>query len=377
MTKKENIEVHEVANQTMLKEFVMLPYSLYRTNSVWVPPLIADEYALLSPTSNPAFQFCDVKMWIATQNGKTVGRIMTIINHLWIEKNKLQYGRLSRFECTNNHLVADALLATAEAYLRSKDIMAVHGPLGFCNLDHQGVLTEGFECLPSVASEYSMDYYPKFFVRNGYSKQTDWIEFRLTLPKILPLKVNQVAQYVEQRYGLRCKTLASKKELKAYIPRMFELFNHAFSHLFGTFAFNDAMKQFYAQKYINTLQPKYIKVVERTDTELVGFIIALPSLSEAMQKANGKLWPLGWAHILKALHQPKVIDLLLTAVSPEYQKLGVASLLMSELWCTAIADGVQYAETTGMLEDNKVALQMWEMMEHVQHKRKRCYIKYL
>ena len=375
MESTENIKVLEVSNKALLHEFVMLPYSLYRTDPLWVPPLISDEFALLSPQSNPAFQFCDVKMWIAKQNDKTVGRIATIINRLWQEKNNMRYGRLSRFECINNRHVANALFATAEAYLRNTGIVAAHGPLGFSNFDHQGLLVEGFEHLPSVASEYSKPYYPDFFISNGYTKQTDWLEFRLNIPTTLPPKVDEVVHYVEQRYGINCKTISSQKELKAYLPRMFELFNSAFGHLFGTFTFNNDLKQFYIQKYIGILQPQYIKVAERADGELIGFIIALPSLSEAMQKAKGKLLPLGWAYILKALHHPKVIDLLLTAVSPTYQRLGIASLLMSELWRTAIDNGVQYAETTGMLENNKVAVQMWKMLDHIQHKRKRCYIK--
>lgn len=374
----EKIKIVAVSNQKGLKQFVSLPHNIYRNDAMWVSPLVTDELQLLSPTENPAFKFCDVRMWIALdKNNNVVGRIATIINQRWREKNGLNYGRLSRFDCINNQMVANALLSTAENYLRSVGVIAIHGPLGFCNLDHQGILIDGFDYLPSIASEYHKEYYHKLIENYGYKKQIDWVEFRLTLPLQLPEKAYKVAQNISQRYGLRCKSFHNRNEVMEYAPRIFNLFNSSFKNLFGTFEFDEPMKLFYTKKYLSFLLPKYIKVVEHTDGELVGFIVAMPSLSKALQKANGSLWPLGWFHILKAMHHPQTIDLLLTGVKPEMQRLGVAALLMNAIWETAIADGVRFVETTSMLEDNKVAIQMWKSFEHIQHKRKRCYIKLL
>jgi len=374
---EDDIRIIEVTNKELLKQFVILPYQLYKNDPMWVPPLINDEMQLLLPTINPAFNFCDVKLWIAMQHSKVVGRIATIINYEWQKKNNLNYGRFSRFECVNNQIVANKLLTIAEEYLRSKGMIAIHGPLGFNNLDHQGILVEGFEHLASIGSEYSKEYYQKLIENNNYQKQIDWLEFRLKLPTELPQKVTEVNQYIINRYGIKCRTITNRDELKQYVPRIFNLFNQSFSQLFGTFEFDEKMKMFYAQKYLPIMQPRYLKIIENDNNDLLGFIIAMPSLSKAMQKANGKLFPLGWLHIIKALRHPTEIDLLLTGIAPKIQKLGLASLLMTELWKTAISDSVKYVETTGILENNKVALQMWKTFEHIQHKRKRCYIKQL
>lgn len=345
---------------------------------MWVPPMRDDEMAMLRPSSNPSFSYCDVHLWVVRDSKeRCVGRVGTIIHRMWQQKTGLNYGRITRFDCIDSQDVADMLLSTAEDYLLSRGIEAVHGPLGFSNLDHQGVLVEGFDYLPSVGSEYSKEYYHKLIEHRGYVKEQDWVEFRITFPDALPDKSLRVAEALKERYGLRCLSFATKKELREAAPHIFHLFNDAFSHLFGAFRFDYSVMQFYIKKYMPVLEPRYVKIVVDKSDAMVGFIIALPSLSEALRKAKGKLWPMGWWHIMKALRHPQEIDLLLTGVKPELQKMGVASLLMNELWQTAKADGVRYVETTGMLEDNKVAVQMWKSFDYIQHKRKRCYIRRL
>ncbi|MCQ2204084.1 MAG: GNAT family N-acetyltransferase [Bacteroidales bacterium] len=371
------IDIVEVTDEKLLKKFVMLPFSIYRNDPFWVAPMIDDELKLLRPSDNPAFEFCDVRLWLAFDGGKCVGRVGTIINRLWQEKTGLKHGRLTRFDSIDDIDVAKRLLATAEDYLRGKGIEAIHGPLGFTNLDHQGVLVEGFEYLPSVGSEYSKEYYHRLLEECGYEKQQDWLEFRITFPESLPEKTFRVAEAISKRYGLRVNSFTSSKQLREKAPQIFSLFNEAFASLFGTFAFTERLKEFYIEKYMPILVPRYVKTVTDNKGEMAGFIIALPSLSRALKRANGRLLPLGWWYVMKALKHPEEIDLLLTGVRPELQKLGVASLLMNELWKTASEDGVRFVETTGMHEDNKVAIQMWKSFDHIQHKRKRCYIKWL
>ena len=182
---------------------------------------------------------------------------------------------------------------------------------------------------------------------------------------------------IMKRYGLKIVLFENKKELEPYKKQIIDLFNDAFAELFGTYPLTQEMKQFYIEKYFPILNPKFVKVILGKDDEIYGFIIAMPSLSKAMQKAGGKLLPFGWWYIMQALKHPQEMDLVLTGVKPEYQKMGIAALLTNELWKTANNAGIQFVETTGMLENNHVAIQMWKSYEHIQHKRKRCYMKEL
>ncbi len=371
------ITIKEVVDKKTVNDFVSLPYQLYKNHPYWVPSMRADEEKAIRPDTNPAFDYCKAKFWVAYRDNKCVGRIGGIIIDLWNEKNSARYGRFTRTEFIDDAAVSRLLFETAEKWLRSQGMEYVHGPLGFSNLDHQGVLVEGHEWLPSVASDYHFEYYHRHFEALGYQKEIDWIEFRLTFPDALPEKSYKVADMLKSRFGLTTLNFTSAKELEPYKEKVFALFNQAFKDLFGTYVLPPAMIKFYVDKYFPLLQPKYVKIVLDKEGGMAGFLIALPSLSAAMKKADAKLFPFGWYHLLKAMKHPKEIDLMLTGVRPEFQKLGVAALLMNELWLTAKADGVKYVETTGMLENNSVAIQMWKSFDHIQHKRKRCYIKKL
>lgn len=371
------ITIREVSDNRTFNDFVSLPYELYKNHPFWVPSMRKDEENALKPETNPAFEYCKAKFWVAYKDNRCVGRIGAIIIDLWNEKNDSKHGRFSRTEFIDDREVSAALFKAAEEWLKSQGMQKVHGPLGFSNLDHQGVLVEGQEWLPSIASDYHFEYYHKHIEALGYEKEIDWLEFRITFPDALPEKSYKVAEMLKSRYSLKTINFNTKSELDPYKEKVFELFNQAFKELFGTYQLPPKMIKFYVDKYFPILQPKYVKIVLDKDNEMAGFLIALPSLSAAMQKAKAKLFPFGWYYIYKALKKPKEIDLMLTGVRSEFQKLGVAALLMNELWLTAKADGVKNVETTGMLENNHVAIQMWKSFDHIQHKRKRCYIKQL
>ncbi len=370
-----NVQVEEVVNQAQRKKFVELPYQLYKNNKYWVPPLKADELSSITPEKNPSFDFCEAKFWLAYKDGKVVGRIGAIVNDLWIEKIGEKIGRITRVEFIDDAEVVKALFETAESYLKSKGMVGVMGPLGFSNLDHSGVLIEGHDYLPCMASDYHFEYYKTHFESLGYEKEIDWLEFRITFPDALPEKAFKVADMIKRRYGLTVMNFKSTSELEPYREMIFNVFNDAFVGLFGTFKLPDRLVNFYIDKFFPSINPRYVKIVLDKEQQLAGFIVALPSLSKALQKAKGKLLPFGWWHLKKALDKPTEMDLMLTGVRPELQKLGLTSLLMNELWNTANSDGVKYVETTGMLENNHVAIQMWKSFDHIQHKRKRCYKK--
>ncbi len=370
-----NLVIKEVLTSKELNDFVNLPYILYKNEKNWVPPLKTDEKNALIAEKNPAYAFCNVKLWVAYREGKCVGRIGAIINPIWTDKINKKIGRFTRPEFVNDLEVARLLFNTAEAWIKEQGMEGMYGPLGFSNLDHQGLLIEGQDWLPSVASDYHFAYYNAIYEQLGFEKEIDWLEFRITFPTELPEKAFKVADLLKSRYGLRSINFTSKEELDPYKEKVFALFNNAFTELFGTYPLPERLTKFYINKFVPMLNPHYVKIVLDAQDEMVGFLIGLPSLSKAMQKAKGKLLPFGWWHLMKALKKPSEMDLMLTGVKPELQKLGVTALLMNEIWTQANKDGVRYVETTGMLENNSVAIQMWKSFDHIQHKRKRCFRK--
>jgi N-acetylglutamate synthase-like GNAT family acetyltransferase len=358
-----------------LKKFVQLPYELYSENAYWVPPLKADELKSLQKSTNPAYANCEAQFWIAFKNNKVVGRIGAIINHDANAKTGEKMCRISRIEFIDDKEVSKQLLTTAEKWAKERGMDGIHGPLGFTNLDHQAILIEGFDHLPSIASEYHLPYYKEHFEAAGYEKEMDWIEFRLKLEKEIPEKALKLNDMIQRRYNLKVVHFNSKDEMKAYAPKIFKLLNDAFSDLFSFVAMSEKLSEFYSEKYFNMLNPKFVKVIEDKDNNTIGFIISLPSLSVALQKAKGKLMPFGWYHITQALKKPKVVDLLLTGIHPDWQAQGVSAILITELQKVMQEHGVEYVETTGMIETNEKAINHWKNYDHIQHKRKRCFRK--
>jgi GNAT superfamily N-acetyltransferase len=372
-----SLEIREVTTPQQRKAFVALVFQLYKGNPYWVPPLKADEVKALTPEHNPAFEFCKAKFWLAYRDGKVVGRIGGILNTAYNQKVGEKLGRFTRLEFVDDPAVADALLRTAEAWARSQGCTHIHGPLGFTNLDHQGMLIEGFDHLPSIASEYHLPYYRAHLERNGYDKEADWVEFRLTIEQQIPEKALKLKQTIMERYGLRIVHFKKTKEMYPWGQKVFNKLNEAFGELFSFAALNPRMVDYYINRYFKLLNPSFVKLVVDKDNEVAGFIISLPSLSRAMQKANGSLWPLGWWHILQAWKHPTEADLLLTGIDPKLQGRGVPALLITELQQVMVDHGVRFVETTGMLESNTQAIQTWKNYEHIQHKRKRCFRKAL
>jgi len=371
------IKVSEVISNNDYNNFVKLPYNLYKNNEFWIPPIINEELKSLKPKYNPAFDFCEAKFFIAFHNNKCVGRIAAIINHKHNEILGKIIGRIGKIEFINNTEVTDKLFNAAETWLKEKGVESVHGPLGFTNLDNQGLLIEGFDHLPSMASVYHFPYYAEHFERLGYIKENDWIEFRLFLADEIPEKASRLADMIQKRYKLKIISFKTNKELASWGNKIFTLLNQSFTELPYVSPFTDKMIDYYSKKYFSLLNPKFAKVILTENNEMAGFIIGIPSLSLAMQKAKGKLLPFGFMHIMKALKKPKVVDLLLTGVPPHLQGLGVPALLINELQNVIIKHNVKVVETTGIFETNQKAIVTWKNYEHIQHKRRRCYIKKL
>ncbi|MCD4696815.1 MAG: hypothetical protein K8S16_11310 [Bacteroidales bacterium] len=369
-------EIKEVSTEKGLKQFVLFPYKLYKHDKFWVPPIISDELSVLKPKSNPSFESCDVKMWLAYKDGQISGRICAIINRDYNKMHNTKFGRISRVEFYDDTEVSKALFKVAEDWLLKMGMDTVHGPLGFNNLDNQGLLIEGFDYLPSIASVYHKPYYQKHFEKAGYSKENDWIEFRLTLGEKASKKGSRGAEIVKKRYGFEVSKFNSNKELAKYIHPVFELLNKSFLDLPYVTPLSKKMIEAVGKKYFKVVNPKFVRIVKK-DGKMAAFVIALPSLSEAMQKANGKVFPFGFYHIMKALKKPKVVDLMLTGVLPEYQSAGAAVILFAEIQQEMLAQGINQMETTGIFETNHNVISNWKNYDHIQHKRRRCFVKSL
>jgi len=369
-----SITIHQAISKKDLGDFVRFPFKIYKNNAYWVPPIIADEVKVMMPETNPAFEFSEAAFWLAKKNGVIVGRIGAIINHLYNEKMQVQSGRFSRPEFIDDHEVSEALFKTAENWLISKNVNKILGPLGFTNLDTQGLQIEGFDYIPSIASVYHPPYYAEHIERLGYQKETDWVEFRLYIEAI-PENALRLTDIIKKRYQLEVRSFNNNKDLLPYGKEIFKVLNSAFEDLFSVVQFNEKMTEYYLNKYFKLLNPNFIKLIFNKDNEIVAFIIAVPSLSTAMQKAKGKLFPLGWIPIKKALKTPNVVDLFLTGIDPRLQGQGVSALLISELQKTLIEKNIEYVETTGIFETNHKAIQHWKNYKNIQHKRRRCYVK--
>jgi hypothetical protein len=371
-----SVEIRPVVGKKALKAFVRFPYSIYRDDPCWVPPLDMDDLNTLSKDKNPAFEYCEADYWMAYKDGKAVGRVAGIINNRVVEKWGKKYARFSWIDFIDDFEVASALVKTVEDWAKSKGMEGLQGPLGFTDLDKEGMLIEGFDQLGTYATGFNKPYYAPFMERLGFTKDVDWIEFRVKTPDSIPEKIQRVGDLISKRTGVRVYEWKSKKEMvKKFGGQIFELIDEAYDELYGTCPLTEEQVQFYIDTYLGFADGRFVKLLVDQDEKLIGFGITMPSLSEAARKAQGRLFPLGWYYFLKALKHPEVIDMYLVAIKKEYQERGVVALIMNSLNKSAIEEGVKFSETNVELETNYKVQSMWKDYEKVQHKRRRAFIK--
>ncbi|MCD6180336.1 MAG: hypothetical protein J7K39_10580 [Bacteroidales bacterium] len=368
------LTIEVVRSKNQKKAFVNLQFEIYKNTPLWVPPIKADELKAIDPEYNPAIEYSESEFWLAYRDGKAVGRISAIINSKYNKKTGKKYGRFSRLEFIDDKEVFLLLMDTAVAWVKERGMEIVHGPLGYSNLDTQGMLIEGFDHLPSVASVYHMPYYKTHLDAYGFEKEIDWIEFRLTLGEHALNKAKRGAAIVKKRYGFEVVKFEKTKDFLPYVKPMFKVLNEAFQKLPFVTSFNDKMVDLYTQKYFKIINPKFVRIIKKDDA-VVAFMIAVPSLSVAMQKAKGSIYPFGFYHILQAMKKPEVLDLFLIGVMPEFDRAGVAVVLFDEILGEMHKQGIKFMETTGIFETNHNVISNWKNFDSIQHKRRRCFIK--
>ncbi len=372
-----SLEIKEVKNRKDLKSFVKFPYKLYEDNPFWVPPLFNDEINSLSKDKNPAFEYCCARYWLAVKDGEVVGRIAGIISQRHMEKWGQPYMRFSRIDFVDDPEVSAALLGAVEGWARAEGLKAVHGPLGFSNMDHSGMLVHGFNELATNATIYNHAYYPQHLETLGYGKEKDWVEFELYMPAEDDERIHKLSDMLQKRYGLKLLETDDKQVLLPYARELFELYNQAYRKLFGSTELTEKQIQAYIQQYIGFISPKFLPVVLDADGKMVAFGITIPSLSRALQRARGRLFPFGIFHLIRALKKNDRIDFYLIAIKEEWQGRGVNAILFSRLLKVFREYGIQVAESNPELEDNLAVQAQWERFEKRQHKRRRSFIKHL
>ncbi len=370
------IEIKEVISNSDINKFIRFPYSLYKNNPYWVPVLDVDEKMSLSKTKNPAFEFCEARYWLAFMDGKIVGRIGGIINHHANECWKEKRVRFGWIDYIDNEEVAKTLLNTVEKWGKEKGCDEIHGPLGFTDMDREGMLVYGFDELGTYATFYNHAYYPAIIEKLGFQKDIDWLQFEFQVPKEEPEKLRKIAEMVAKRYKVHTLKVKSAKELKAYATEIFSLLNQSFLPLYGFAPLSVKQIELFTKQYISYVNPEYVSCVMSDDTnEMLGFGITLPSLSEAVIKAKGRLFPFGWWHLLRAMKNCKVIDMYLIAIRPDWQNKGLNALMFDELMRNYIKNGVEKTIQNPVLELNNKNIDIWKDYNPRQHIRRRCYIK--
>jgi len=348
---------------------------LYKDTPSYVPPLISFEVSTLDRKKNPAFEHADAAYWVVKKNGKILGRIAAIILHEELKEKQL--GRFGWIDFIDDLEVSALLLQTASDWVKSKGGMTIHGPMGFTDLDFEGALIEGFEHTATQATIYNAPYYQKHYEHFGLEKSVDWLENRGNIPTEVPKKLLKVSSISKSRFKLKVVTFRNKKELLKYAEQVFELLNKSYQNLYGYYPLSPKQIEYYVKQYFDFVRLDLVSLVVNENDEVVSMAISMPSISEALKKAKGKLFPFGFIHILKAFKSNELMDLFLIGVDPAYQKLGAHAIIFEELLKNYIRLGVKSFATGPMLEENAGVQNLWaDFNADITAKiRRRCFIK--
>ncbi len=374
------IEIKKIEpTKSNLKKFTQFQIDLYDGNPYYVPPLVSDDVATLSPQVNPAFDFCESVYFMAYRDGKPVGRIAGIINNQVNERHHSRTARFGFIDFIDDEEVSAALMSAVEKWARDKGMKKLIGPLGFTDLDHEGMLVEGFQELSTMATIYNYAYYPRHMEKLGYKKESDWVEFLMDVPDEIPEKYNRIADIVKKKFGLKVLKYKSRKRIKdEYGRALFHLINDAYDGLYEYSHLTEKQIDYYIDIYLGLLNLDLVTLIVDKDDQLVSVGISMPSMSKALQKSKGKMLPLGWWHLLKGLKgKNDRVDLLLVAVKPEYQNKGANALLFQDLIPYYIKYGYKYAESNPEMETNAKVQGQWEYFKNRQHRRRRSFYKNL
>lgn len=371
------VTIREVTSKKELKRWVEFPNKLYKHEPMFVPFLTADELGTFNKKSNPAYAFCETKLFLAYKDEKIVGRIAALINHAANKKWGTSNIRFTRFDFIDDFEVSSALFNEVVKWGKERGFETVSGPHGFTDMDHEGMLIEGFDELNMSITFYNFPYYETHYERLGLKKDVDWVEYFLTVPNKHDERISKISSYIKERNGYQIVTYKTAKEIKNDAFTAFKVIDEAFSVLYGTVPLTDEVINQTVADNIPLMNLKYICSVKDRSGNLIGFAVLVPSIAKALKKSNGKLFPFGIFRLLKALKLKgnDTLEMFFIAVKPEYQSKGVPAVIMDHIMKVLIENGVKYCETGPELEDNVDVQSMWKGFDARRHKRRRCYKK--
>lgn len=380
----QTVSVSQISTAKEMRAFVRFNYELYKDCPYAVPDLLEDTLETFDARRNPAFRFCQAAFFLARREGRIVGRVAAIINTRANERWGKQEVRFGWIDFIDDIEVSRALLDTVEQWGRERGMTRMVGPLGFTDLDPEGMLTEGFDQLSTLCSIYNYPYYPEHIARLGLVKEAGWVERKVFIPKgqheANNAKYFRIAQMVKQRYGFRLRHFRSRREIKkgGYVQKMLGIVNRAYVDLYGFSQLDEQQMDWYADRFLLMLDRRFLSVVENAEGEIIGIGVCMISLSRAVQKAKAKLFPFGWWYIAKELwlkRKHKILDMLLIGVLPEYQDKGANALFFADMIPGGISGGYEYAETNPQLEDNLAGQMIWKNLDCCIHKRRAVFAK--
>lgn len=371
--------IQEVTDKASLRQFVKFNIELYEGNPFHVPGLISDEIMTLDKRKNPAFEFCEAIYLIAYKEDRIVGRIAGLINHRANKTWDQQYARFGFMDFVDDEEVSKALIQAVEAWAVQKGMTGIQGPLGFTDLDHEGLLVWGFDQVGTMATAYSAPYYQEHLAKLGYAKEQDWQEFQIQIPKEVPEKHRRIAEIALKRYGLKVMKFKHTRDIWPYAKKIFQLVNDAYRPIYGYSELSPKQIDYYIKMYIPMLRLEFITLIVReSDDAVVGLGLTLPSLSQALKKAKGRLFPVGWYYLLKALNgKTEIVDLYIMGVLPEYQNKGVNAIIFYDLIPIFNKAGIRYAESNPELEINRKMQSQWDDFDAKHVRTRRAFIKHL
>ncbi len=369
------ITIKEIFTRKELKSFVTFPFSLYKGNQYWVPPIIKDELDTLDKKENPAFEHAEARFFVALKNEKIVGRVAAIINKYETDKQGIQKMRFGWYDVIDDIEVSRILLEKVKEIGFQNNLEYIEGPVGFSNLDKVGVLTEGFDHIGTMITWYSQPYYKDHLEQLGFTKEKEYLENKFLISNIDAAYYERISNVVKHRYKLTPLNFTKTKDIMPYVDEMFDLFSKTYSKLSSFVPISNAQIAYFKKRYIGFINPEFIKFVVDEHNKLVAFAIIMPSFSKALQKANGKLFPFGIFHLLKARKNPEAVTSYLIGVEDSYKNKGVTAIIFDEYTKVCNLKGVKSMVRTPELEENEAIHKIWKNFNPVTHKRRRTYRK--
>lgn len=368
-----SVQIKTVSSRKEMKIFARFANKLYKGNKYYVPSMPMDDLNTFDKDKNGAFDFSEAEFYLAYKDGEVVGRVAAIINHKANDSWKVKQVRYGWIDFIDDLEVSAALLDAVVSFGKARGMTQIVGPLGFTDFDPEGMLVEGFDRLSTMALIYNHPYYPEHMKKHGYYKETGWVEYRITIPEEMPEKHVKYAELIKQRYNLKVRKLTRRQIKKErYGHKLFQLINDTYCVLYGYSLLSEKQIDQYVDMYLSLVDTKMLTFVENAEGELIAAGISIPSLSEALQKCNGEIFPFGWWHLLKTMFwkKPDTLDLLLIGIRPDYQNKGLNSLVFMDLFANYKKLGFKYAETNANLETNAKVQAMWVPFEKELHKRR-------